>query len=100
MQVTLGQRSQGFSGLAATAFNVRLTRGSDVLEGYVLVYANAQAVENDWQLTVGQAPKLKTARSAPQHQATWWNANVVLLVDSRSPGIAQDAFEAFVSLGG
>ncbi|HXG36690.1 MAG TPA: hypothetical protein VNL15_06960 [Dehalococcoidia bacterium] len=100
INATLGEQSSGFTGMATTAYDLQLTRGSERIEAYLLVYRNAEAVNTDWQLSFGQAPELKSGRSVPQTVARWWNANVVLLIKTRSgAAISTDAFNAFLSLG-
>lgn len=95
---TLGGQSSGFTGMATTPYDVRLTRSGDVLEACVLVYPTADAVSTDWELATGEAPSLKSGRTVPSRVATWWNGNVVILVKSRTGTISTDTFDAFISL--
>jgi len=93
-----GSQSSGFTGMATTSYDVHMTKGSDTLDAYVLVYPTADAVETDWQLSTGEAPSLKSGRTVPSHVARWYNGNIVILVKSRTGTISNDAFDAFISM--
>jgi hypothetical protein len=95
---TQGSQSTGFTGMATTSYDIRMTKGSDVMEAYVLVYSTADAVDTDWTLSAGEAPSLKSGRTVPSHAARWYNGNIVILVKSRTASIYSDAFDAFISM--
>lgn len=96
--VTLGDRSAGFGGFGATAFDVRLTRGDDSMDLSVLVYRDHEAASEDWELTPGEAPLPKPGRDLPDRTSTWWNQNVIAVVRSRLAEISADALDAFLGL--
>lgn len=96
--VTPGGPSAGFSGLATTPFDVRLARGSESMELSILVYPDVEVINEDWQLTPGQAPLLKEGRSLPAHTSVWWNRNVIVVVRSPRGGMSADALDAFFAL--
>ena len=96
--VTPGERSAGFSALGATAFDVRLTRGSDAMDLSMLVYRDREAAKKDWELTPGEAPVLKDGRNLPDNISIWWNRNVIVVVRSRLGDIGTDALDAFFAL--
>ena len=99
MTVILGAFNAAFEGFATPAFDVRLARGSDSLDLSILVYADRQAIREDWVLTVGESPALKEGRLLPDHIATWWNENVAVVVRATVGDMASDALDAFLSLG-
>jgi len=96
--VAVGGPSAGFSGLAASAFDVGLTKGPDALELSILIYGDPEAVTADWDLTPGQAPVLKAGRTLPDHVRIWWNQNIILLVRSASGDLSPEALDAFFAL--
>jgi hypothetical protein len=100
IEVTLGAPNDAFEGFSTPAFDARLARGSDSLDLSILVYADRQALGEDWQLTVGESPVPKEGRSLPDHISTWWNVNVAVVVRARAGAISSDALDAFLSLGG
>ncbi|MCH7999075.1 MAG: PD40 domain-containing protein [Chloroflexi bacterium] len=69
------------------------------MELSLLIYENREAVKEDWQLTLGEAPLPKDGRAVPDHISTWWNENVVVVVRASVGDIASDALDAFLALG-
>lgn len=96
--VTQGGPSAGFGGLTTTPFDVRLARGSDSMELSILVYSDLEAINEDWQLTPGQAPVLKEGRSLPDHTSIWWNRNIIVVVRSPRGEMSAEALDAFFAL--
>jgi hypothetical protein len=99
MTVTLGALNGAFKGFTTPAFDARLARGSDSLDLSILVYADRQAMGEDWELTVGESPVPKEGRVLPGHISTWWNDNVAVVARTSVGDIASDALDAFLSLG-
>jgi Tol biopolymer transport system component len=99
MTVTLGAPSAAFKGFATPAFDAGLARDGDSLDLSILVYADRQAMGEDWDLTVGESPVPKEGRVVPDHISTWWNENVVVVVRATVGNMASDALDAFLSPG-
>jgi hypothetical protein len=99
MEVTLGGPNPAFTGFGAEATVARLERGEDSMEVFYLVYADSDAVEGDWTLTVGEPPAAKEGRDVPDHITIWWNENVVVVVHTSVGAIGSDALDAFLALG-
>ena len=100
MTVTLDAPNTAFKGFATAAFDVSLARGSDSLELSVLVYADREAIREDWDLPAGKSPVPKQGRVLPEHISTWWNENVAVVVRASMGDMASDALDAFLAVGG
>lgn len=78
----------------------QLSKGGETMDVLVLAYGSIDAVGGDWELVTGEVPKPKASLTLPAYASAWWNRNLVVVAISRTGGIADDAFEAFIDLGG
>jgi hypothetical protein len=98
LTVALGTLSPGFSGLKAAPFDVTLSRGGASSAFILAIYPDRAEPSIDWNL--GGVPSTKDGRRAPAFERGWYNSNVILLLRSGNPDIANDAKAAFLDLGG
>jgi hypothetical protein len=99
MEVTLGGPNPAFTGFGAEASVARLARGEDSMDVSYLVYADSEAVTEDWELSVGEPPAATEGRALPDHVTTWWNENIAVVVLSTTGDIGSDALDAFLAIG-
>ncbi|MDP2673810.1 MAG: hypothetical protein Q8Q00_02765 [Dehalococcoidia bacterium] len=64
-----------------------------------MIYEDREAINDDWQLTIGQSPLPREGRTVPDHVSTWWNENVAVVVRSRPGDLNSDALAVFLALG-
>lgn len=95
-QVQIGSAQAPVAGFTAAAAEVRLVRGTATAQVTLLVYANSQALEQEWTVKPGSAPEPKGRPAPPGVEATWWNHNVIGLVRNRSADLGPEALQAFL----
>lgn len=99
MEVAIGAPGAGFGGFrVAPQGSVSLTRNGQSMEASIFVYSGADLSE-DWTIVESQPPQPKDGRRLPEHIATWWNRNTVVVVHSRTGEIGTDALAAFLTVG-
>lgn len=96
LAVTAGGISESVTGFAVPAVDITLTGHGATMQLSVLIYASADAKDEEW--TLGVAPEPKVAGVVPAGASVWYNANVVVVVRKSDPALRQDALDGFLAL--
>jgi hypothetical protein len=96
LAVSVGEVSESVTGFGEPAVDMTLTGNGATMELSVLVYASADAKDEEW--TLGVAPQPKGAGVLPAGASVWYNANVVVVVRKSDPALRQDALDGFLAL--
>jgi hypothetical protein len=100
MDVKAGAASQGFTGFKTAPSDVTMTRGGSTSTAAVFVYKTREAALEEWDLVPGSRPQPKGSRTVPTHVSAWWNANVVVVLQTDLGGLGPDALDGLLNLGG
>jgi hypothetical protein len=98
--VSAGALSTGFTNIRGQPFDVTLTKGTERATLSVIIYANRNAPQDDWNLSAGQRPSAKAGKAVPAHDSIWWNTNVIVVARSAPGAIGKDALDGVLALGG
>jgi hypothetical protein len=98
LNVALGYVSPTFSGFTPVPFDITLTRGESSANVYVLIYKDRNGPSQEWNLS--GAPTPAGGRRTAPHERGWFNSNVIVLLRSGSPEVANLVKDAFLGLGG
>jgi len=95
--ITIRGDSDRLSGFSIGATDVSLAGPAGTGEFTVLVYADDEAPDTDWDLLVGELPDPKPGRTLPEHNTIWWNSNIIAVVRTIS-GDVTDALDALFQM--